>query len=185
MPALIAVISGNADPLKKELAAVGRMAGETGRTLQHGFGGLSGVMRESLVLIREISRGNWTRVPGSLSILLGQLGLLRYILNPITIGFAALGLSVYEYVRQIIRAREAQKDFNQLMDTTHSKFTLVAQSMRTASDEAANFNNLQTGILRPCKKGPSCNVNLRNQMVHLPHDLKRCVMRPHSRRLII
>lgn len=41
----------------------------------HG-GGRSGVIRETLVLMREISRGNWTRVPGSFSILIQQIGIL-------------------------------------------------------------------------------------------------------------
>lgn len=83
MPALMAVIGANADPMRRELQAVNRMANATGRNLNSAFNGhgvgRSGSMRETLVLMREIGRGNWTRVPGSLSILLGQLGILKLL----------------------------------------------------------------------------------------------------------
>lgn len=78
MPGLLAIIGADANPLKRELQAVDKMAAKTGANIQHGIGGgKSTVMRETLVLLREISRGNWSRVPGSLSILLSQLGLLE------------------------------------------------------------------------------------------------------------
>jgi hypothetical protein len=80
MPALWAIISANADPMKRELAAVQRMANQTGLNIRQGLEGggnvRSGAIRETLVLLREISRGNWNRVPGSFAILLDRLGLL-------------------------------------------------------------------------------------------------------------
>ncbi len=39
-------------------------------------GGLSGIMRETLVIIRELGRGNLTRVPGSVTLLAQYLGVL-------------------------------------------------------------------------------------------------------------
>lgn len=85
MPALLAVIGANADPMKRELAAVQRMAQQAGVSLKTnlngGHAGQSGIIRETLVLMREISRGNFTRVPGSLSILLQKMGVLNLILR--------------------------------------------------------------------------------------------------------
>lgn len=57
--------------------------GGTNGTGTSGHGLQSGVMREAIVLMREISRGNWSRVPGSASILVQRLGLLKYVLHPV------------------------------------------------------------------------------------------------------
>ena len=63
----------------------------------HG-GGRSGVLRESMVLVREISRGNWTRASGSASILIGQLGklgtVMSMLVNPVTAVIAGLAAGV-------------------------------------------------------------------------------------------
>lgn len=86
MPGLKAVISADSNPMKREFEAVGRMAERAGVKIQqginggHGHGALkSGAIREALVLVREMSAGNWTKVPGSLSILLQQVGFLKLI----------------------------------------------------------------------------------------------------------
>lgn len=87
MPPLMAIIGGNADPLKRELAAVQRMAQQAGVNLQRGLagggghGGTSGIVSETLVLIRELSRGNFTRVPGSITILAQRMGILKLIIK--------------------------------------------------------------------------------------------------------
>jgi|GEM_PF-6741760 len=44
-------------------------------------GGISGMMRETLVIFREIGRGNLTRVPGSLLLLLQYTGLLNAMMK--------------------------------------------------------------------------------------------------------
>jgi hypothetical protein len=87
MPSLTVVISGTSQPLQRELRLVERMAKETGANIQRGLeggaggGARAGAMRETLVLMREISRGNWSRVPGSLTILLDRLGLLKFVVK--------------------------------------------------------------------------------------------------------
>lgn len=87
MPGLMAIISANADPMRRELAAVQAMASRAGVNIQRNLGGggmhsgSSGIIRESLVLMREISAGNFTKVPGSFSILLQRMGILNLILR--------------------------------------------------------------------------------------------------------
>lgn len=48
-------------------------------------------VRESLVLLREASRGNWTRFAGSVSILAGAFGLLQTVIVPLVVVAATLG----------------------------------------------------------------------------------------------
>jgi hypothetical protein len=60
------------------LTNVATMGGTSG-SFGHGGGpggGVSGVMRESLVIVRELGRGNLTRVPGSALLLAQYMGLL-------------------------------------------------------------------------------------------------------------
>ena len=81
MPSLMAIISADSNPMKRELASVQRMAAQTGVGIQAGLSGAgggprAGAIREPLVLMREMSRGNWTRVPGSFTLLLDKMGIL-------------------------------------------------------------------------------------------------------------
>lgn len=84
MPALTAVISANGDPMRKELRAIEAMARQTGAALNRGLNGhiihgTSGVVRETMTVFRELGRGNFTRVPGSLSILAQYLGVTKLL----------------------------------------------------------------------------------------------------------
>jgi hypothetical protein len=87
MPSLMAIIGGDSTPLKREMAAVEAMARRSGVSLQQGLSGggghsgSSGIIREFLVLTREMSAGNWTKVPGSMSILLQRMGILKLLLK--------------------------------------------------------------------------------------------------------
>ena len=85
---LIAVIGANADPMKKELTAVEKMAERAGKSLRQnigstatGHGARGGVIGEMFVLMREIGRGNWARVPGSITILAQRMGFLKLIMK--------------------------------------------------------------------------------------------------------
>lgn len=103
MPALIATVGADVSPFRRELREAENIAQTTGgnieRNLESGAGGLknlasSGVLREFLVLMREISRGNWSRVPGSLSILVQRLDLLKYLLTPLAALFFGVAAAV-------------------------------------------------------------------------------------------
>lgn len=88
MPSLFATIGGTAAPLRNELHSVERAAGRAAQSLKdvgggpggHG-GGKAGVVSELLVVMREIGRGNFTRVPGSVTILAQRMGLLKYAIK--------------------------------------------------------------------------------------------------------
>lgn len=82
MPAIKAIIGADSSQMQSELRIVDKMAKQTGQNIQAGLSGgghsgQSGIIRETIVLMREISRGNWSRVPGSLSILLQKIGILN------------------------------------------------------------------------------------------------------------
>src|SRR2546421_950898 len=102
MPSLLAILGLNGSGFKTGLDKAKQQARQAGKEIESSLGsstsnglkgiGSSGAMREALVLIREIGRGNWTRVPGSFSILLQRAGALKYILHPLTgivVGLAA------------------------------------------------------------------------------------------------
>lgn len=82
----MATIGLNANPMRAELATVQKLAAQAGVNMQNSLSGghhsgSSGIIRESLVLMRETAAGNWSKVPGSFSLLLQQIGVLKYILK--------------------------------------------------------------------------------------------------------
>lgn len=113
MPALQAIFGGNANPAIAELNRLAKAAQKTKQFIQSDFGAgtggvpgapivtkaaeatghlKTGAARESLVLLREIGRGNWSRVPGSFALLLQYTGQLGKLIHPIT--GAVIGLGV-------------------------------------------------------------------------------------------
>lgn len=96
MASLMAILGLDGAPFKAGLKDAERAASATGakvsKSLHEGFGGSwssSGSIREMIVLLREMSRGNWSRVPGSLSILLQRGGAIGGIMKVLT---SALGM---------------------------------------------------------------------------------------------
>lgn len=123
--------------------------------------GKSGAMRETLVLLREIGRGNWSRVPGSLSILVGQLGILPMLLSPLFLIPAALaavfGGAFYlvrkfsnslvdlklpdfnpEYIakhlQRVNQAAEAQKEINREIEKSIALHGSAAEAAKRVAD---------------------------------------------------
>jgi hypothetical protein len=102
-----------------------------------GHGANSGAMRETLVLLREIGRGNWNRVPGSLSILLGQLGLMKLLMNPITaavLGLVAGFAAAYKLSQALVSRLSGLKlpDFHPEYIANHLKKVNQVHEMQVA-----------------------------------------------------
>ncbi len=101
MPAsLIATMGADAGPFNRELEAAAAAAAAAGNKIEqnlspaHARIGGSGFLRETLVLLREIGRGNWTRVPGSFTLwiqyALVKFPALKSLLNLTTLAFGAM-----------------------------------------------------------------------------------------------
>lgn len=84
--------------LRKTTAATRELHGAAGVT--------STAMREFTVIGRELANGNFSRLPGSVSILASQFGLLGSLLNPVTIGIAGVGAVFYMLYSHIERVNE-------------------------------------------------------------------------------
>ncbi len=105
MAALTVVITGDATKLQAEMTKIEQMAKRTGQNikthLDTGSGGgesshlKSGVIREMLVLVRELGRGNLKQAAGSASLLIQRMGLLKFLLNPISLAIAAIAAGFY------------------------------------------------------------------------------------------
>lgn len=133
MPALMAVISADANPMRRELAAVKQMSRQAGRDMEAGLAGSGGIaragaLREVLVLMREISRGNWTRVPGSLTILLDRLGLLKLVFRDTAGQARVLASAMQQKAEQSALAAIAAKEEAAQDLATASAMTKVTEA---------------------------------------------------------
>lgn len=171
MPSIMATIGADATKFNSVMSALPTTAAETGKKVNGALAGgiqvsgdahvKSGAMREALVLIRELSNGNFTRVPGSASLLIQQLGLLKYILNPIVgiiAGIAAGFLAAYklsgalveklsglkipeiklDYIakayQRINAAAEAQKEINREIKKSEELYNSAASAAQRVAD---------------------------------------------------
>jgi hypothetical protein len=141
---LQAIIGGTSAPLRNELQLLQREAARTGPAISAGIeggghGGVkAGAIRETLVLMREISRGNWTRVPGSFTLLLDRLGLLNKLFgntaaaaNVLTQALGnqakAAGIAAVEAERMVNSAKDAAKAL--ITKAEASKAAAIADSI--------------------------------------------------------
>ena len=122
-----------------------QMADE-GKELEHGLPGLNIVLRETLVIFREIGRGNWSRVPGSFSLIiqglhqmrasLGIFGAIFTVTGAIIGGLIAAAALFAWHIHTITRNA---RDLAEMLDPLNKKFTEQAAAVREASKEHREF----------------------------------------------
>ena len=121
MPGIDFKIGGSTAPLEKSLASVerttkiwaqrmdrniamglgqwmatGNAPNPLGKSFQEATkhaGGLNTVLRESLVVLREMGRGNWSRIPGSISLIVQGLAQMKQI-SMLTLGLWGAGAAI-------------------------------------------------------------------------------------------
>jgi len=125
----------------------------TGAGGRGGHGGLGGgmnstAMREMVVIAREASRGNWSRIPSSLSILVQSLGKLgtvaSAVVNPITAvvaGLAAAGATIYKIG---YNATQTIRNAGNVGFSTGGYQTFLRQASRESGGGEAAQGALQT-----------------------------------------
>ncbi len=169
MPGLIVTIGGSSAGFSKELATVERASlafkARMSRNIASGLGqwmatgtapnplkvgfddaaksgfSLNGVMQESLVLLREIGRGNWTRVPGSFSRLLEYAGALKYVLSPLGIMIAGLAVGAYVVAKNFRDWHTATKNLHDIFSAFRLKLSEESDIIKKTSEETQKFND--------------------------------------------
>jgi hypothetical protein len=161
MPSLDVTFTGNAQPLYNEMARMkSRINQNIGRSLSewmiggnapnpgsqrsvigkvldeatHSGFNLNGVLRETLVIFREIGRGNWARVPGSFSLILQYAGVLKYLLNPLVGSVALIGGGIYMWSRHLKNSAEEAYKFSESLTEVKGKFEQQAAAIKQESD---------------------------------------------------
>jgi hypothetical protein len=139
---------GRANSFVKDEAekAAGKIEAATA-AVAHVGGASSVATREIITMFREAGRGAFTRMAGSGSILAQSLGLMPYLLNPVTLGIIALtaGVVGYEYVQA--KAKEEQEKFGNSLKVfgnnagfTSASFEEMAKRIGVATHTSAGAN---------------------------------------------
>jgi hypothetical protein len=97
--------------------------------------GASGAMRELMVVVRELARGDVTRLPGSLSRLLGMIGLSTSGLLGVAAAAAEAGAVLYE----VYQTRKAVKEEEQSQTRMDAGAKIMAVKLR---QDIANFEKV-------------------------------------------
>lgn len=106
----------------------------------HEFGiKTSATRRELLVLGHELSQGNYTRFAGSMMVLGETMDVLRYVLSPVGLAFAAVAGTAYAFLRTMHDGYAEIEAFNKAITATSGFVGLSAAQMAEMS------NGLQTG----------------------------------------
>ena len=124
------MISGNAPNPAGQVKAITNSLEDA---VHAGFN-LNGVIRETIVIFREIGRGNWARIPGSFSLVLQYAGALRYLLNPIVLTVAAIGGGIYFWARHLLNSAEEVYKFSQSLTDIKGQFEQQAEAIKRQSD---------------------------------------------------
>lgn len=101
-------------------------------------GATSGVTRELLVMGREASAGNFTRLAGSFTRFLSLAGALNLLLNPVSIAFIAVGAAM-------LRVAEQNEKMNEALALTGDYAGVTADQLRNMAS-AATANGATYGV---------------------------------------
>jgi hypothetical protein len=99
-----------------------------------GIGSLNVIMRETFVILREISRGNWSRVTGSLSILAAQFGPLKFLFSAFGLVLVAVGAAAFGLYKHLKTVNEELDNTGNILSRGYGK---MADAMQHARREAA------------------------------------------------
>jgi len=102
----------------------------------HSTGSLTMAMREFLVIGREIGRGNWARVPGSLSLAMQGLGLS---LTSVIIPLAAVGLAAFAVFKHFQMVRDAARKLEDIFHPLVKNLEAEQDSLRKSSEAMAEY----------------------------------------------
>lgn len=176
MASLMATLGLNTQSFHERLSRIRQESSKAGKEIQNnlnpkGGGGeagggsvKAGAMRESLVLVRELARGDFKRAASSATLLLQNLGMMGVLMNPITAAVIGLGAGFFaawkftgalverlsglkipeihpEYIakhlQKINQAAEAQKEINREIKKSEELY-----------DSAAKTAERFTGVLK-------------------------------------
>lgn len=104
-------------------------------------------MREFVTIGRELSSGNLTRLPGSISLLAQSFGLLQYIITPVNIVLAGFTAGIVGYVVAVERATTANNEFANTLSLTGNyagltvdRYHAMAAAIGAATDTTTKSN---------------------------------------------
>lgn len=137
-------------------------ANEAAGHLAHGAGG---ARREMLVLAHEASQGNWKNFGGSLMVLGEQMDILKYLLNPVALGIAAVAAASYVAYEAVHKLTEQQKEINGAMVLTSnyadlSQGSLLAYSNTISKDLKVSTGTASEALLDMAKSGMVAGADL-------------------------
>ncbi len=144
-----ATFSGNAGPLLSELRTIDNASARVGKNFLKnvgggvggGHGGSAGVISELLVVMREIGRGNFTRIPASVSILANRMGLLRFAIKD-----TAIAAEVYADAMEKAARRSAALAVvmaSQIGDKGAAPMIIAANAAAVAATKARQVANAE------------------------------------------
>ena len=145
-------VIANASQYKAEMAQVKAIAqginkggggGHGGMSGLRAGGGQSGMIREAIVIMREIGRGNWARVPGSISLMLQYMGAFSKILKVTHSDLAQHALDLEKEAQAMTKAAqvEAMRAGTSKLRQDSAKAMLAAEVAQTAANDAAVVAN--------------------------------------------
>ena len=110
--------------------------------------GNSVAIRESLVMMREISRGDMTRLAGSASIFAQAVGLLPLIISPVGLTITAVAATFAGFAAAINAGQKETALFNNSIRLTGNFAGQTADSMHALADSVSKQENISLGAAK-------------------------------------
>lgn len=110
--------------------------------------GLSLSVREFFVMIREISRGDMTRLAGSFSIFSNATGLLAKMLTPVGLMLTATAGAALAFGAALVAGAKEQENMNKALALTNNFAGQSATSMRAIAEEVSRTSHITDGAAK-------------------------------------
>ncbi|TDY23942.1 lambda family phage tail tape measure protein [Paraburkholderia sp. BL6665CI2N2] len=94
----------------------------------------SGARREMIVLAHEMSQGNWSRFGGSMMVMGERLDAIKYLTNPVALGFVAIAAAGTLMYKAIEEANSRTEAFHNAMNTTMGYAAQTRESIQALAE---------------------------------------------------
>lgn len=113
--------------------------------------GAAGARKEMLVLAHEAATGSWSNFGGSLLVLGERMDAMKYLMNPVALGLAAIGVAAYGAYNAIHGASDQFDKFNRSLALTDNwanltNDTAAALAQTVAGDVGTSFQSARAAV---------------------------------------
>ena len=122
--------------------------GESAGAAEGAADGTAGMTREIIILGHEAMNGNFSRIPGSIMVLMERMKATSLLLNPVTLGIGAIGAAAIVMGEAFSKGAEEEKKMDDALLMTGNYAGMTRGQMRGMAEDISSTGQITVGAAK-------------------------------------